>query len=112
MIGQRLGELRKEVGLKQAEFAEMLGLSLHTIKSYEQNKTEPDDATKIQIARILNVSIDYLVGLIDDPIPLVRVDRVDLPRGFPKELIPKAKEFVNLLLNDHMYKTTKRTTRL
>ena len=35
MIGERLQELRKDLGVSQAQLAELLGVSHYTISSYE-----------------------------------------------------------------------------
>jgi len=62
LIGERLGELRKDRGLKQKELADKLGISIHTVSSYERNLSTPDDEMKIRIAKFFNVSVDYLLG--------------------------------------------------
>ena len=68
MIGERLQELRKDHGVSQAQLAELLGVSHYTISSYECNRSDPDDNSKIIIAKLFDVSVDYLIGLIDEPL--------------------------------------------
>ncbi len=68
MIGERLQELRKDKNISQAELAKLLGVSHYTVSSYECNRSDPDDNSKIKIAKLFNISIDYLVGLIDEPL--------------------------------------------
>lgn len=53
MIGERLQELRKDHGVSQAQLAELLGVSHYTISSYECNRSDPDDNSKIIIAKLL-----------------------------------------------------------
>lgn len=72
MLGERLKILRRGKGLTQRQLADRMFLSVNTISSYERDINTPDDATKIWLARFFNVSLDYLMGLIDAPIPLVR----------------------------------------
>lgn len=67
MIGERLLDLRKDVGLTQDELAAILKINKHSISSYEREKSEPPDAIKVEIARYFHVSVDYLLGLTDDP---------------------------------------------
>lgn len=67
MIGERLLDLRKDAGLTQDELAAVLNINKHSISSYEREKSEPPDAIKIAIAKYFHVSVDYLVGLTDDP---------------------------------------------
>ena len=69
MIGHRLYLLRKAAGLSQAELGDMLSVSHHTICSYEKDKSDPSDATKVWLARHFQTTVDYLVGLSDEPHP-------------------------------------------
>ena len=91
LIGERLSELRKDKGLKQKELAGELGISVHTISSYERNISTPDDEMKIKIANFFNVSVDYLLGTTQNELPsdkstsrLIIID--NLPRMAIKEL--------------------------
>lgn len=69
MIGERLFDLRKNAGLTQDELAAILNINKHSISSYEREKSEPPDAIKIEIAKYFHVSIDYLLGMTDNPSP-------------------------------------------
>ena len=62
MIGKRLKEVRKSKKLTQAELAQMVGVSVSTVKKWEQDQVDPNTAALISIAVALNVSIDYLFG--------------------------------------------------
>lgn len=70
MDGQRLSELRKDRHLTQKQLAKLLNLSENTISAYERNLNDPDDTIKLQIAKLFNVSLDYLMGLSNTPTPL------------------------------------------
>ena len=84
MIGERLLDLRKDAGLTQDELAAILRINKHSISSYEREKSEPPDAIKIEIAKYFNVSVDYLLGLTDDPSPHTNQARFfRLPPHFP-----------------------------
>lgn len=58
----RIRELRLEAGLKQVEFAPIIGVSQGSLSGYENDKIEPDQDTLIKIATYFDVSIDYLLG--------------------------------------------------
>lgn len=62
-IGERISHARKERKLKQSDLARILCVSPSTIGMYEQNRREPDIGTLIEIAKCLNVSVEYLLGL-------------------------------------------------
>ena len=96
-----MAELRKDNGLHQQDLADKLGLSLSAISSYERGISSPDDEVKIKLAKMFNISLDYLIGASDDEIPLIREDIITLPKGFPKKSIPKVNEYISLLMTDH-----------
>ena len=83
MIGERLKKIRKEKKIKQEELAAVLGVTNATISLYETNKNFPSDKIKIGIARYFNLSLDYLMGIIDEPVPYYREERfIMLPEDF------------------------------
>ena len=62
MIGLRLKKLREENNISQEQLANKLNVSASSIGMYETDKREPSDEIKTKIAKIFDVSIDYLVG--------------------------------------------------
>lgn len=98
MIGERLLELRKDAGLTQDELAAVLNINKHSISAYERDKAEPPDAIKIAIARYFDVSVDYLLGLTDNPLaPQSRAQAVRLPEGFPPERLAELLRYIEFL---------------
>ena len=61
MIGEKLSKLRKENGISQEELAEKLNISRQAISKWENNESLPDTENLIAIAKLFNVSIDFLV---------------------------------------------------
>ena len=81
VLGELLQELRKDKGMTQAELAAKLELSPLTVSSYECGRSAPDDETKVKIAEIFDVSVDYLLGLIREPVSYRRtVTEITLPK--------------------------------
>lgn len=97
MIGERLQELRKDRGISQAEIGELLGVSHYTISSYECNRSDPDDNLKIILAKHFNVSLDYLLGLTDEPFSYHRDNNIIIPKNFDKNDIIKINEYIEYL---------------
>lgn len=62
----RIRELREKAGLRQIDVANATGIDQKTLSNYETGKTNPDSYALIRLADFFNVSIDYLVGRIDD----------------------------------------------
>ena len=75
MIGERLKKARKDKNIRQEELAAALGVKNATISLYETNKNFPSDKVKIEIARYFNLSLDYLMGIIDEAVPYYDEER-------------------------------------
>jgi len=61
----RLKDLRLEKGLLQKEIAGLLGVDRTTYAKYESEASEPNRDTLIKLARIFEVSTDYLLEVSD-----------------------------------------------
>lgn len=98
MFGDILRELRKDFKMTQAELAEKLSLSPLTISAYECGRSVPDDVTKVKIAKIFNVSLDYLLGLIREPFPYERSEQAVLfPLDFTEQDMEKVREYIRFI---------------
>lgn len=65
-FGNRLRNLRLEMGLTQEELAKKLNVSRATVGRYETNERFPDKNILNSIADIFKVSIDYLLERTDE----------------------------------------------
>lgn len=62
-MGIRIKQLRIEMGFTQEELAEKLGLNnKSSISQYENGYAIPEDDIKILMTKILECSLDYLLG--------------------------------------------------
>lgn len=61
----RIKELRIKKRMTQIALSIELGVSQELISAYETGKTDPNLKVLIQLSKIFNVSIDYIVGLSD-----------------------------------------------
>jgi len=61
-LGDRLRKLRSDRKWTQSDISEQLGIVRSTYAYYEIDKTSPDPATMVKIAKIFGVSTDYLLG--------------------------------------------------
>ena len=75
-FANRLTELRKSKGLSQEELANKLGTQGPAIGRYERDAAKPTIEVAAKIARILGVSLDYLVGNSDTLLNQEIIDRV------------------------------------
>ncbi len=62
MFGKRLRKMRNQRGFTQQRMADLLSIALITYQKYEQGVRSPSFECLINIADILDVSIDYLMG--------------------------------------------------
>lgn len=92
MIGERLRDIRKKHKITQDELAALLGTKKSAISLYENDKSDPNDRYKVLIAKRLNISLDYLLGIIDEPMPYYRKDEMMM---LPKDLGEKKRAFVS-----------------
>lgn len=67
MKGELLQELRRDKGLSQKQLGALLSVSPFTISSYECGHSDPDDEAKVKLAKIFDISLDYLLGLVREP---------------------------------------------
>jgi len=56
----KIRELRKELGLRQEDLAEKLGVTRQTINAIENNKYNPTLELAMKLARFLRVSVEEL----------------------------------------------------
>lgn len=63
MFGRRIAAARKYRGYSQKEVAELVGVSQPTYSDYENGKTLMGLDNFARVARALNVSADWILGL-------------------------------------------------
>ena len=69
---QRLRNIRQDKDINQEEIAKVLKTSQSYYAQYENGKREIPFYRAIELAKFYGVSLDYLAGLIDEPLPLYR----------------------------------------
>ena len=65
MVFERIKELRQEKKLTQTQVAELLGIDQRVYSNYETGKREIPSHHLIELAKVYEISLDYLVGLSD-----------------------------------------------
>lgn len=63
----RLQQLRKQAGLQQKELAAQIGMSANAISMMETGNRETTFEKLVLLAEHFHVSVDYLLGITDDP---------------------------------------------
>ncbi len=65
IFSERLKKLRKESGYTQVQISENLNIRQQSYLRYETGQGEPSLETLVKLAKLLDVSTDYLLGLSD-----------------------------------------------
>lgn len=66
MIKDKLKEIRENHHMNKKEFANYIGMKYTTYNGYETGAREPDSDFLIRISKKFDVSIDYILGLVED----------------------------------------------
>lgn len=66
---RRIKDLREDSDLSQREMAEYLNCSQQAYSNYELGQRDIPTTVLIQLAEFHKTSVDYLLGLTDDPAP-------------------------------------------
>lgn len=67
---KRLRDLREDNDLTQDKLVEILQMHKTTYTNYEQGKRELPFELAIRLAKLYNVSLDYIAELIPEPKPI------------------------------------------
>lgn len=92
MLGQRITELRTALGWSQVELAKRLGVAKQTASNWENENIQPSIEMLVRMAKLFNVTTDYLLGL--ESIP-----RLDI-EGLPISVVAH----ISLLIDDYRVK--------
>ena len=71
--------LREDKDLKQKDLADYLKIHQSTYSDYELNKLNIPVPILIKLSYFHNTSVDYLLGLTDNPVPYKRKDGFNQP---------------------------------
>nr|DAW90262.1 MAG TPA: helix-turn-helix domain protein [Bacteriophage sp.] len=66
-FNEHLRNIRKSNGVTQKQVAEAVNVTERNYQYYEAGTQKPSFDTLIALAEYFNVSLDYLVGLSDNP---------------------------------------------
>lgn len=61
-MGIRISNLRKAAQLTQTELADRLGISFQAVSNWERGLSMPDISKLAELASLLNVTVDALLG--------------------------------------------------
>jgi transcriptional regulator with XRE-family HTH domain len=109
MLGERLREARERLGLTQAQLGALLHVSGPTITRYETGVNKPNPETLRELAKVLRVSVDYLLGLTDLPTHSISVAKeaaalYRATEGLPPEDLERLYDYIKYLKYERQQK--------
>lgn len=75
MVNSRLKEIMHRRGKNSTELAEIIGISERNMRRIVAGGTTSDESVAA-LAKALQVSADWLLGISDDPSPQMRIDNM------------------------------------
>ncbi|MGN0841333.1 MAG: helix-turn-helix domain-containing protein [Candidatus Ornithospirochaeta sp.] len=66
MVGENIIFLRKRNGMTQEALSERINVSRQTVAKWERGESEPDCSSLMRLSTLFNVTIDALVGNVDE----------------------------------------------
>jgi len=76
ILGERLKERRKFLNLTGTLVAAEVKIDNSTYANYEHGRRKPNNITLVKLANVLETSVDYLIGKIDDSSPVYNGDNL------------------------------------
>ena len=107
---KNLRNLRLSRGISQQQLADVIGTSQQSIKKYEKQKIEPDISTLMQLADYFGVTVDYLIGHIEQTDSamtgnaiLPKKEEISIINGYRK-LSKDEKDSIRLVIKNYLKK--------
>jgi len=102
-IGQRIKKLREEIGISQQDLAARLDILRPTISQMENGERKITIEELIKLSEILNTSMQYLIGLEDQPEVVLQERREKMTKpqvriSVPAKNLEKFKEILLYIL--------------
>ena len=80
MIGEKILQMRKQLGISQSTLAKRLKLSVKTIKNWENDISDPSLKSILALCDLFHISSDDLLGRNNDIISLSSLNECDKVR--------------------------------
>lgn len=62
-LPEKIKQLREQLGMTQTELAKTLQLTRSSVNGWEMGLSMPSTSMVVELAKVFNVSTDYLLGL-------------------------------------------------
>lgn len=73
IIGKRIKQVRENLPMEQQELAKRMGLTKSAMSKVESGAVDVNSSSLEKYSKILGVSVNYLLGVTNDPSPLPQI---------------------------------------
>ena len=101
-FNERLKILRTELGITQKELGQKIGVGRTTISEYESGKIVPKQDGLLELAKVFNVSVDYLTGVTDVSREHRKLPKTDLHIDIRLKEMIRLIDVINISNNDKL----------
>jgi repressor LexA len=98
--GDRLKQLRNSYGYTIKELAELIGVGTAQVSRYESEVNDPTSEILVKLSGVFNVTMDYLVGLSDSPLPVTMNNLTVKEQKVINALRKSSNEAIKVIVND------------
>ncbi|MBR3953437.1 MAG: helix-turn-helix transcriptional regulator [Oscillospiraceae bacterium] len=102
-FGRKVKYIMKQRGITQSWLAQKIGITEATLSRYVNNSRKPQADIAADIAEVLDISLDYLMGISGCPSPIktMSTEETLLISAFSKAS-PRDRKIIFGVLEDHM----------
>jgi transcriptional regulator with XRE-family HTH domain len=98
VLGKRIKEIREKLNYTQKRFADALKISNVQLSRYESGDRKPEPEMIANIAELLDVSSDYLLGITDNPTPNKKDEEISSAYYDYDNITEEEKDYLDLQL--------------
>ena len=101
-IGRKIAECRKQKNMTQVELADAMGVSFQAVSNWERGNSMPDISKLSELAEILGISIDELLGKKNPVVEKLAKEEKVNPAEVSREDMLEAAEIAKPLMVEEM----------
>lgn len=101
-LKERIYQARTAAGMTQIKISQAIGVSKTLYNKYEKADVRPPFSVVVKLSRVLNVSMDYLAGNVEDPQGIKNMPRLSQHEQQLLEKFALLNEEGQLKLEDHL----------
>jgi len=99
-MGERIQSRREYLGIDRKTVADTLGMTTQAIGHYETGRSQVPAETLPRLAKLLGVTVDWIVGNDEEELDVDERDVLQYYRGMPPQLRPAARAALRAMFRE------------